>query len=747
MINMKSVSLLLGVCALLLQERYLLAFQGICNDVKSGNKVSLHRTGVSMDSSKKLSATRRQQLLFQSFPGKDQFGHCDVDGLRRRQLLLSMLYGSATLLKVPANADDDVNVLEKPDDPFETQAMAGTNLEILKPPKDDREYATFTLDNGLKVLLCSDPAFNEAAAAMDVHVGACSDPETIPGMAHFAEHMSFLGSKPYPKEDAFSTFLSANGGINNAYTDSEDTVYFFEMQAEEGNRLAEGLNIFGSLFASPLFTASATNRELNAIDSENAKNLQSDSFRTYQILKERANSDHPFSKFFTGNKKTLLDNTKMQSINLREELIKFHNKYYSANQMTLALVAPQSMEDLRDMVIKSFSTIPNKKIAKPEERWKGLIPPYNGNSVIPSLQNIVEIVPVQDLRQINLAWPIIYGSDKDRMDALLEKQSNYVAHLIGHEGPGSLLSYLKRKRWANALASSTQAELTDFETFEVTIGLTTVGLANFDKVMEAVFSYFRMLRDRAIPDYVLQEVLQLNELEWRFLTKGSPGNYVQSLATAMQKYPPSLYVAGPRRLALSEPGSKLLTSSEPRTSFSSRAQLEATKELVNDYIAKLTVENLMVTVLSKSFEGKTDKKEEWYGTDYSVRPVPPELLSRWRNPASPNALKLDYPRPNRFIPSEAGLAVKIATKEKPLKRDLETRLTPIPPPVVVRDDGSGGRWTVYFKEDDRFGQPKAFVIFQLLTSEVFSSAKNAALSNLYEVCVSDRLGEYAYDGK
>ena len=561
-----------------------------------------------------------------------------------------------------------------------------------------------------------------------------------------AEHMSFLGSKPYPKEDSFSSFLASNGGSSNAYTDSEDTVYYFSMEAEADSRISEGLNIFGSLFTSPLFSESATGRELNAIESENAKNLQTDSFRIYQLSKSRANSDHPYSKFFTGNKKTLLDDTKAKGINLRKELIKFYNLYYSANQMTLAIVAPQSIDKLREYVKKSFSGIPNKKIDKPEVQWRG-IAPYNGNSVIPSFQHVVEAVPVQDIRQLALSWPIVYRSEQDYSEALLQKQSNYVAHLIGHEGPGSLLSYLKRKRWANALSVATEAELSDFESFDVVVGLTTSGLANKNKVIEAIFAYISMLRERPIPDYVFQEVLQINELEWRFASKGSAGAYVQSLAPAMQKYPPSLYVAGPRRLALAQPDSMLLASSTPRTDFSSKAQLELTKETVNGYISNLSLENVMINVLSKSFEGKTDKVEKWYGTRYSVRPIPSETLMQWQNCPNPKLLNLDYPKPNLFIPTEAGLRVKIPPIDKPSSKDFETRITPIPPPVVIRDDGPDGRWTVHFKADDRFGQPKAFVVFELLTSQVSETPYKSALSSFYDACVVDRLGEYAYDGK
>jgi insulysin len=156
----------------------------------------------------------------------------------------------------------------------------------------------------------------------------------------------------------------------------------------------------------------------------------------------------------------------------------------------------------------------------------------------------------------------------------------------------------------------------------------------------------------------------------------------------------------------------------------------------------------MFTVLSKSFRGQTDKKEIWYGTDYRVDPIPESTLFKWRNPAQPKELGIGYPKPNVFIPSESGLRLKYPLDESSngkRPRTFEDRIAAVPPPTIIRDDGPEGRWTVYYKPDKKFGQPKAFVIFQLLTKEVYSSAKSAALSNMYEFCVSDKLGEYAYD--
>jgi secreted Zn-dependent insulinase-like peptidase len=130
-----------------------------------------------------------------------------------------------------------------------------------------------------------------------------------------------------------------------------------------------------------------------------------------------------------------------------------------------------------------------------------------------------------------------------------------------------------------------------------------------------------------------------------------------------------------------------------------------------------------------------------------VERVPESLMTRWGQPPKPKTLGLDFPRPNTFIPSEAGLQVKYPPRrpDRFRKRTFEEKIAPLPSPEVIRDDGAEGRWKVYYKPDDRFGQPKAFVIFQLLTKEVSSTAKKSALANMYEFAVSDKLTEYAYD--
>jgi hypothetical protein len=70
-----------------------------------------------------------------------------------------------------------------------------------------------------------------SGAAMDIHAGSYQDPPGFAGLAHFHEHMLFLGTAKYPGEDAYESYLSAHGGSSNAFTSDEQTNYYFDVTA------------------------------------------------------------------------------------------------------------------------------------------------------------------------------------------------------------------------------------------------------------------------------------------------------------------------------------------------------------------------------------------------------------------------------------------------------------------------------------------------------------------------------------
>ena len=166
----------------------------------------------------------------------------------------------------------------------------------------------------------------EAAAAMVVGVGSMYDPPEAQGMAHFLEHMLFMGTKKYPTENAFDAFLSKQGGSDNAYTELEYTVYHFEIP-QEG--LFQALDMFAQFFIHPLLLEDAVERELNSIESEFQLSKNSDHCRVHQIMCHTCGHDvnqHAFAKFSWGNLKSLKDIPEQNNVCIMELLRTFYNQ-------------------------------------------------------------------------------------------------------------------------------------------------------------------------------------------------------------------------------------------------------------------------------------------------------------------------------------------------------------------------------------------------------------------------------------
>ena len=84
-------------------------------------------------------------------------------------------------------------------------------------------------------------------------------------MAHLLEHMLFMGSKNYPTEDEYNEHFGLNGGYCNAFTEFEQTNYYFEVNY---SGFEKALDLLTSAVAEPLLLEQAIDREINAVESE-----------------------------------------------------------------------------------------------------------------------------------------------------------------------------------------------------------------------------------------------------------------------------------------------------------------------------------------------------------------------------------------------------------------------------------------------------------------------------------------------
>ncbi len=162
---------------------------------------------------------------------------------------------------------------------------------LKQSPNDLKQYFPFTLENGLKVLAVHNNETQKSAAALAVNVGHFSDPIERQGLAHFLEHMLFLGTKNYPDGSEYQKFISQYGGSNNAWTATEHTCFFFDIHNQH---FEPALDRFSQFFISPLLSEEFVNKERKNIDAEFNLKLKDDIRRLYDVHTETINPEHPF---------------------------------------------------------------------------------------------------------------------------------------------------------------------------------------------------------------------------------------------------------------------------------------------------------------------------------------------------------------------------------------------------------------------------------------------------------------------
>ncbi|XP_071653509.1 insulin-degrading enzyme-like [Temnothorax longispinosus] len=206
---------------------------------------------------------------------------------------------------------------------------------IKRAHNDHKSYRGLVLENKMKILLISDPTTDISIAAMDVNIGYNCDTRPLHGLAHLCEHMLHRGSEKYRAPDDFEKYVSQFGGKRNSETRSNCTSYYFNIHPDN---LDEGLDKFAQFFIAPLFDETLIEKEINAIDLEYKEKLEKDEFRFMGLEKLSIKPDHPYSKFGMGNKETLDATPKKLGINVRTELKKFYDNYYSAHIMSLCIL-------------------------------------------------------------------------------------------------------------------------------------------------------------------------------------------------------------------------------------------------------------------------------------------------------------------------------------------------------------------------------------------------------------------------
>ena len=341
-----------------------------------------------------------------------------------------------------------------------------------KSENDPRRYRFIKLDNQLEVLLISDTSTHHSAACLTVNVGSYS--ESVLGLAHLIEHLLFLGSEKYPGESIYDEAVKGAYGSHNAFTCGTYTTYYFGCVS---SKFSEVLDIFSHVFVSPSFTPKYVEKEIAAIHEEYLNNKSDDGIRFDRGITQFYNATFPDTILRCGNNQTLNHEY------IRDEVINFFNKYYSADIMKLVVVHYYSLAEMECLVRKSFSDIPNHRIK--DNR------PKNNSSCGKLFNNDVQghIISKKEIHQYRIIWefPTINSNVNNYV-------YNFLCYLLNSSSKGFLFEFLYRDLIISNINSYFD-ESKDYTRLSINIKFTKSGWSYKKYIVNLIKKYLTLIRD------------------------------------------------------------------------------------------------------------------------------------------------------------------------------------------------------------------------------------------------------------
>lgn len=356
-------------------------------------------------------------------------------------------------------------------------------IKIIKPKFDTRQMVAGKLKNNIKYALVCDDNIDNTYISIVVKVGTFYDPKDYNGLAHFLEHMLFMGSKKYPNNKYYFNRLNEHNGNSNAYTFGTTTMYYFNVH---NDGVLEMIDIFSQFFIDPLFDQDSINQEINIINNEHINNIDNYRWQREQLLLDLTDENSVTNNFGTGSLKTLKHD------DIREKMIDFYKKYYTTDNISICIVSSFSIKKQLAILKNTFEIIPITQ-SVPFEITKPFYTKNNGKFYhMKTIATIYEIIYIWELplsinfvhdKEILLFIYIFQFSEKGLAFHL--KSIGYIENIdVAYIHTGS---------------------------FIITITLTKLGTEHLNYIESALLNYMKKIAKLDIKQYALyfQKILKL----------------------------------------------------------------------------------------------------------------------------------------------------------------------------------------------------------------------------------------------
>jgi len=289
---------------------------------------------------------------------------------------------------------------------------------------------TETLANGLRVTLRHAPGLKRSAAALRVAAGSHDVPLAWPGLAHFLEHLLFLGTEHFPAGQGLMAYVQSHGGQVNASTRERTTDFFFELPPAS---FSGGLERLSDMLTRPRLNTEEQLREREVLQAEFIAWSQDAAAQQKEALFEGLSAAHPLRGFHAGNR----DSLPVERAEFQQALKDFHHRFYRTGQMILSLAGPQSIEELRALAEQFAATL------APGDKTGQATPVRLMDTPQATYQQVGE-------RRGNLLFAL------EDLPASSAEALGFLCHWLNSAKPGGLLAHLRQQGLADNLHACVQ---------------------------------------------------------------------------------------------------------------------------------------------------------------------------------------------------------------------------------------------------------------------------------------------------
>jgi predicted Zn-dependent peptidase len=163
-------------------------------------------------------------------------------------------------------------------------------------------YEKVTLDNGLRLITAAMPHTRSVAINFFIGAGSRYESDAQAGISHFIEHICFKGTDKRPTSTEISSVIEGVGGMLNAGTDKELTVYWCKVAQPH---FGQALDVMADILLNSKFDPAEIEKERQVIIEEINMSLDLPASRVSLLLDEIMWPGHPLGRDIAGSKETV----------------------------------------------------------------------------------------------------------------------------------------------------------------------------------------------------------------------------------------------------------------------------------------------------------------------------------------------------------------------------------------------------------------------------------------------------------